>query len=345
MISYMTGDLLNDDAQVLVNTVNCVGVMGRGIALQFKKKFPENFKAYKKACDNKEVVPGRVFVFSYGDMFEVRYIVNFPTKNHWKENSKIEYINDGLVDLKRFIVQNKITSIAIPPLGSGLGGLYWPLVKSRIEQAFADLVDVDVRVYEPTSNTTKKTVADKKTPNMTKGRAALLVLSQRYLDGFLDPSISLLEIHKLMFFLQEAGERLQLEYSKGHYGPYAENLRHVLNRVEGHFVVGYKDGGDNPNKQIELIPEAVKKAQNLVEQNKEICLNLNKVFDLVEGFESSYGLELLATVYWTIVKEDQSDFKDVQEYIYQWNDRKKQFTSKQIKLAQEHLNELGWLPF
>lgn len=178
---------------------------------------------------------------------------------------------------------------------------------------------------------------------MTQAQASLLILSQRYLDGLLDTSISLLEIHKLMFFLQEAGEPLQLNYKKGIYGPYAENLRHVLKRIEGHFIRGYEDGGDNPTKQLELIPEAVIKASKLTDQNPESYTKLNKVFKLIDGFESSFGLELLTTVYWAINKGGADNPDKLENYIYAWNKRKKQFTPAQITLAHQRLIEQNWI--
>ena len=179
---------------------------------------------------------------------------------------------------------------------------------------------------------------------MTNEQASLLALSQRYLDGLLDHSISLLEVHKLMFFLQEAGEPLQLNYEKGIYGPYAENLRHVLKRIEGHFIKGYEDGGDNPAKQLELIPEAVTKASELINNNPEINTKLNKVFKLIDGFESSFGLELLTTVYWAIDKGGANNPDKLKSYIYEWNKRKKQFTPAQIELAHKRLIEQNWIP-
>jgi len=130
MIQYTKGDLLKADADALVNTVNCVGVMGKGIALQFKMAFPENFIQYYKACQNKDVRIGRMFITK--QLFKPKYIINFPTKEHWKEESKLEYISRGLIDLKEKIKDLKIKSIAIPPLGAGLGGLNWPDVKNLI---------------------------------------------------------------------------------------------------------------------------------------------------------------------------------------------------------------------
>ena len=137
------------DVAALVNTVNCVGVMGKGIALQFKKTFPENFKAYEAACRRKEVKPGRMFVFETGQMFNPRYIINFPTKRHWRDKSRYEDIESGLKDLIREVSERKIRSIAVPPLGSGLGGLQWSRVKVMIEAAFEEMPDVRVKLYEP----------------------------------------------------------------------------------------------------------------------------------------------------------------------------------------------------
>jgi len=147
MIEYRTGDILTTDAEALVNTVNCVGIMGRGIALQFKNAYPANFKAYAAACNRGEVQPGRMFVFTTDTLGNPKYIINFPTKRHWRDKSRMEDIDDGLVALAREIRERGIYSIAIPPLGSGLGGLYWPDVRERIEAALRGLNDVDIIIY------------------------------------------------------------------------------------------------------------------------------------------------------------------------------------------------------
>lgn len=258
MIEYKSGDILSEDAEALVNTVNCVGVMGRGIALQFKKAFPENFKAYASACKREEVQPGRMFVFETGQLTNPRYIINFPTKRHWRGKSRMEDIEAGLKALVDTVHRYNIRSIAIPPLGSGLGGLDWSDVRSHIETALQPLTDVRVIVYEPAgAPATEKMVHNRNVPSMTAGRAALVELMSRYLGGLLDPFVTLLEVHKLMYFMQEAGEPLRLTYRKAPYGPYAENLRHVLHAIEGHFVSGYADGGDEPDKQLTLIPGAI----------------------------------------------------------------------------------------
>ena len=265
MIHYKIGDILNDHSEAIVNTVNCVGVMGRGIALQFKNAFPDNFKAYATACKQGNVQPGRMFVYKTGLMFAPFYIINFPTKRHWRGRSRMEDIESGLKSLVDVIRQYRISSIAIPPLGSGLGGLNWNQVRSRMETVLEPLMDVQVIIYEPKgAPKTEKMVHNRKVPKMTAGRAALVELMNRYLHGLLDPMVTLMEIHKLMYFMQEAGEPLQLKYNKAIYGPYAENLRHVLHAIEGYFVSGYADGGDEPHKQLRLVPGAVREAADFL---------------------------------------------------------------------------------
>jgi len=150
MLEFKQGNLLEEDAEALVNAVNCVGVMGKGIALQFKQAFPENFQQYKKACDAKEVQPGRMFTVPTGKLFNPKYIINFPTKRHWRDKSKIEDIQTGLKALVAEVQQLGITSIAIPALGCGNGGLDWVEVKPLIESAFVELPEVKVVVFEPT---------------------------------------------------------------------------------------------------------------------------------------------------------------------------------------------------
>lgn len=153
MIEYKTGDLMAEEAEALVNTVNCVGVMGRGIALEFKKAFPENFKVYANACRRKDVQPGRMFVFERDDMFSPwpRYIINFPTKRHWRNKSRMADIESGLASLVAEIRERNIRSIAIPALGSGLGGLDWSEVRTRMQAALKELDDVKIVVFEPGS--------------------------------------------------------------------------------------------------------------------------------------------------------------------------------------------------
>lgn len=339
MIEYTTGDVTGENAEALVNTVNCVGVMGKGVALSFKQAFPDNARAYARACERKEVEPGRMFVFETESPANPRYIVNFPTKRHWRGKSKMEDIESGLAALAEEVRSRGIRSIALPPLGSGLGGLDWSAVRPRIEQALGGIEGVKIVVYEP-SDQEKPFVPSPRAPEMTPGRAVLVSLIDRYLAGLLDPFITLLETQKLMYFMQEAGEPLNLRFQKGPYGPYADNLRHVLKAVEGHFVSGYA-GRDAPDETIDLVPGTIKDANAFLAGYPDTRARFERVSDLVDGFESSFGLELLATAHW--VASPPAPAEEVIARFHAWGERKRRFSEREIRLALDVLGKKGWL--
>lgn len=345
MIEYDSGDLLTADVEALVNTVNCVGAMGRGVALQFKRAFPDNFKAYAKACKQGEVEPGKMFVTVRLD--NPKYIINFPTKRHWRGKSRMADIESGLEALVREINERQIHSIALPPLGSGLGGLHWPDVRSRIETALSRIpADVQVIVFEPKGPPDDNILARLSEPlAMTASRAALIVAVCEYIVQRDAASITLLELHKLMYFLQVAGEPLKLRYEKLHYGPYADNLRHVLNAFEGHFLSGYADGGDDPGKSLKLMPGAVNDAVAFLENSAETNVRLSRLAELVDGYSSPAGMELLATVHWVIDNEGAATIAEVVQRVRAWNAHKREtFFSEQISDACRILVAKGWLP-
>jgi O-acetyl-ADP-ribose deacetylase (regulator of RNase III) len=344
MITLTQGDLLKADAEALVNTVNCVGVMGRGIALQFRKAFPDNFKAYTKACQAEQVQPGKMFVYQHKRLEDSRWIINFPTKRHWKNQSRIEDIQAGLIDLINVIRQQQIHSIAIPPLGCGLGGLDWEEVRPLIIEAFQLLPEVDVLLFEPAGPPQAAAMArQNKIPTMTVGRAALLGLMRRYLAAAMDPTITLLEVHKLMYFMQEAGEPLRLRYQKAPYGPYAENLRHVLSHIEGHFISGYGDAGDQPDKPLELKLDASAQAETFLTHYEQTRQRFDRVADLIKGFETPFGMELLSTVHWVATREQTTNAGEAISSVHGWNSRKRMFEARHIYLAWGRLQEAGWL--
>jgi O-acetyl-ADP-ribose deacetylase (regulator of RNase III) len=344
MIEFTQGNILTADVEALVNTVNCVGIMGRGIALQFRNAFPDNFRAYEVASKHGKIEPGRMFVFETHSLTNPRYIINFPTKRHWRSMSRLTDIKAGLLALVAEIKRLNIKSIAIPPLGSGLGGLDWNQVRPLIVSALAEVPNLRVIVYEPlgtpASNTIIRPIA---APRMTPGRAALVGLLDRYLRGLMEPFVSLLELHKLMYFMQEAGEPLKLSYVKATYGPYADNLRQVLTRIEGYLVTGYGDGGDSPKKQIEIVPGAIEEAEKLLVNHRDTLERFERVVNLTEGFETPFGLELMATVHWVATKEYAATFSDLVAGIYAWDERKKRFSEEQIKIAWNVLRNKGWL--
>ena len=344
MIERKVGDLFDEDVEALVNSVNCVGVMGRGIALQFKRAFPENFRAYAEACKREEVKPGHMFVYKTNKMVNPRYIINFPTKRHWRGKSRIEDIDAGLTALVQEIQERKIRSIAIPPLGSSLGGLDWNEVRPRIEFALDEVEDVRTILFEPGGGPADdRPNRSTSAPRMTVGRAVLVGLIDRYLRGLLDPFVSLLEIHKLMYFMERAGEPLRLGFKKSYYGPYSEKLRHVLSSLEGHHISGYKDGEDAPGKQINLVPGAVDESVAFLDGHPRTKARLARVSELVEGFESPYGLELLSTVHWVATLHPSRSDDEIIEYTHAWSPHKRQFTGRHIRLALGVLRDKDWL--
>jgi O-acetyl-ADP-ribose deacetylase (regulator of RNase III) len=352
VIEYVKGNLFEAEAEALVNTVNTVGVMGKGVALQFSRQFPEIVPAYKTACKDETLDIGRVQVVPLaliGGIGGPKYVINFPTKKHWKGDSKIEYVEAGLRSLRSEVERLRIRSIAIPPLGCGLGGLNWTEVRIRIVEALSDLADVRVLVYEPAGAPEAKAMkASAKKPAMTPGRASLLGLMRRYTRPLMEDTVTLLEVHKLMYFLQEAGEPLSLEFEKAKFGPYALRLRHVLNHVEGHFLTGFGDGAENPEKPIELCPGAAELAEDFLRQkdHKPTLERFERVAAAIEGFETPFGLELLSSVHWVARHETTpaTNASEAAVRIAAWNDRKRKlFKPQHVEAAWNRLVDKGWL--
>lgn len=343
MIEFRQGNLLEAKAEALVNTVNCIGVMGKGIALQFKQVFPENFKQYKQACDRGEVQPGRMLTVATGALFNPRYIINFPTKRHWRGKSRLEDIEVGLEALVAEVQCLGIQSIAIPPLGCGNGGLDWAVVKPLIVDAFADLPTVAVLIFEPVGAPTVAPVqVSTQCPKMTRGRALVIALLDRY--GIPGYRLGRLEAQKLAYFLQVAGEPLRLKYVKHHYGPYADNRNHVLQHIEGHYIQGYGDRSEQ--SQINVLPQGRAAAAAFLAADDEAHRRLEQVSQLIEGFETPYGMEMLATVHW-VAQENPQAAVDVETAIAEvqaWSERKRHlFKPQHLKKAWQRLKDQGWL--
>ena len=342
MIHEESGNLLTADADALVNTVNTVGVAGKGIALQFRQAYPENFRAYAQAAKRGEIVPGRMFTWETGQLGRPRFIINFPTKRHWRGNSRLKDIHDGLQDLVRCIEIHEIKSIAVPPLGCGNGGLDWADVHKLIVEALQS-VDVKVLLYPPTGAPAADEMPVRSNkPKMSHGRAALLMLMKYYResDWF---RLSALEVQKLAYFLQECGEPLRLNYTKAPFGPYAENLNHVLRIMEGHYTRGYGDRTSRP--QIRVIDGAYTAAEKFLSDYPETSDRLKRVACLLDGWETPYGLELLATVHWALTRPDPAlqSRDEIQKFVASWTSRKAQlFKPPQVNRAIDHLIEQGF---
>lgn len=338
MLRFVQGDLLQAPVEALVNTVNTVGVMGKGVALRFKRAFPENYKAYVQACQRGEVQIGRIFVHDRGVLARPRYILNFPTKKHWRYPSRMEYVEEGLKDLVRVIRELGIRSLALPPLGAGNGGLPWPEVRQRIQDALKPLEDVEILVYEP-QNAELPPIAPLPTkPRLTKARAALLKLFGLY-GAWED--IGRLEAQKLAYFLQEAGLDLRLNFTRNTYGPYAEPLNYVLARLEGHYIQGY--GDRNTPSHMRLREGALKEAVAFLADHPDADEAASRAATWVEGFEDSYGLELLATVHWAVRREGARTWDDLRKVLQAWGPRKAKIPQRDLEVALYYLLQRGAL--
>lgn len=310
MLNFTKGNLLEARAQALVNTVNTVGVMGKGIALMFKERFADNYRQYATACKDGQVLTGQMFVTQLAELDGPRWIVNFPTKQHWRSPSQLKWIVEGLQDLRRFLIENNVKSIAIPPLGAGNGGLNWELVKPEIELALGDLPNIDITVFEPTKqylNVSKRAGVEKLTP----ARALIAELVRRYC--VLGMECSLLEIQKLAWFLERSIERLtpnsnplNLKFEANKFGPYARNLNHLLDSLDGSYLHSDKRIADADPFDVIWFDDQRKELVQayLQSEGKAFLPALEETAELINGFESPFGMELLATVDWLLTHKN-----------------------------------------
>ncbi|MFI6022316.1 macro domain-containing protein [Streptomyces sp. NPDC051287] len=353
MITRGTGNLLVADVDALVNTVNTVGVMGKGIALQFKRAYPENFKDYKASCDRGEVTVGRMHVHKVKQLGGPRFVVNFPTKRHWRAPSRIEDIASGLVALRDEIVERGIKSIAVPPLGCGNGGLAWRDVEPMIRQALGTIPGVEVRVWEPAGAPDAASMPNAtESPGMTRERAAFLATLNRYIRSGIsrglafEPRVSLLEAHKVAFFLQKLQLPLGLHFEKGIYGPYSQPLDRAVSAMEGHFVTGFGDGTSGAQAILELNKDSVNDAEQFLKQYPDFEKIAEKFQMLTAGFEDAFGMELLSTVLFAAEElvTPPPNPESVTACIRGWNSRKQRlFTEDHVRTAWQRLSEVGLL--
>ncbi len=343
MLQLTRGNLIDAQVEALVNTVNTVGIMGKGIALQFRQAFPDNYKLYQAACKRQEVVPGKMFVVATNRLDNPKLIINFPTKRHWKEKSRIEDIESGLIDLVRLIQAEGIRSIAIPPLGCGNGGLDWGEVRPRIENALARVPNVEVLLYSPggAPAVEEMLVATPK-PQMNDNRAALIAMMMTY--GVIGYRLTLLEIQKLAYFLQLAGQPLKLSFVEQKYGPYAEALNHVLQHLEGHYLRGYGDRSSAAS--VEVLKGGREDTTAYLADDDDTNKRIDRVSELIEGFETPHGMELLATVHWVATENSaaKSSVEQAIRDVHAWNERKARlFTPHHIRTAFAQLHNFRWI--
>ncbi|WP_452602893.1 type II toxin-antitoxin system antitoxin DNA ADP-ribosyl glycohydrolase DarG [Pontimicrobium sp. MEBiC06410] len=340
MIKYLTGNLFDSKAEALVNTVNTVGVMGKGIALQFKRLFPNNYRLYKNICNEKEFEIGQLIVTKdQNTVTGEKIIINFPTKKHWKSPSEYEYIEKGLEELIKVIEKEKIKSIAIPPLGSGNGGLQWFKVKEIIENRLSNIEDCEFFIYEPNAHV--KEVLKKERVKLTPARAMLLfMLFELVKNG---EFVSEFASEKLCYFLQRFGAEkyFKLNYSANFYGPYSGKVRHVLNYLNGSYLMGYAGKDKKPFEQLNLLIDSEIDVKNYIEENDELKKIVLETNQFLTGFYSSFGLELLSSIDYISQTDKISDKDLIKEKLYNWNNRKKTLFSddRYLDISINHLRK------
>ena len=336
MIKYITGNILDSNAEALINTVNTVGVMGKGIALQFKKMYHKNYKAYVEACERNEIEIGKLFVVKDSNLSSgEKYIINFPTKKDWRKSSEYSFINAGLDDLIRVLKEYNIKSIAIPPLGAGNGGLEWEKVKKIIEQKLNNL-EVEIIVYEPTQHI--KEQLKKERVKLTDARALLLyVLYDLVRNG---EYVSEFSSEKICYFLQKFGAKkyFNLEFSPNFYGPYSGKVRFVLNVLNGSYIMGYCDMNKKPFEPLVLVSDGYETVKRHVESNSELLAIAKKTIAFLTGFYSDFALELLSSIDFIATNQNSFETKVINEQLENWSNRKKSLFSNQkyidISIAQ-----------
>ena len=338
--------MLEANVQALVNTVNTVGVMGKGIALQFREAFPANYKVYMAACKRNELEPGKLLVVKEQTLQGEKIIINFPTKTEWYQRSKYEYVEDGLKALVDVIRQYKITSIAVPPLGCGNGGLKWEKVRPMMEKYLGPLTEVDIQIFEPNDAVKEilKQQETRKEIKLTPARAMLLY-SLFYYEAFGESS-SLFVANKLAYFLQRLGEKSlnKLKFEASYYGPYSVGVEHMLHNLNGKYLKGLEQMNAKAFEPLEMQYDKVEELREYI--NKELSTEqrkrLNDLVSLIDGFQSALSLEVLATVDFIKETKNLSSPEDIVLAIHTWSDRKKKlFQEKYIQIAIDHLDEYG----
>lgn len=335
MIHYITGNLLDSKAQALVNTVNTKGVMGKGVALQFKNQFPENTKLYQKAVKSNSIDIGKLLITRDKSLHTgEKIIINFPTKTDWRKPSEYIYIEEGLKHLVQIIKEQKIQSVALPPLGAGQGGLNWIKVKALLEQYLSPLC-IEVYIYEPNSVITE--VLKKERARLTPARALLLNVLYDLVDN--GEFVSEFAAEKIAYFLQRFGAKsiFNLEYKPNFYGPYSGKVKHVLYYLNGSYLSGYSSKDRKPFEELGILPEGEKDVEDFLLQpeNKTLLSVASKTKEFLTGFYSPFGLELLSTIDFIITEKKAETMHDIKSYLITWSNRKKTLfnNDKFIELA------------
>lgn len=339
MITYHTGNLLDAPAQALVNTVNTVGVMGKGIALQFRERFPHNYVVYQRACKQGELQPGKLLITKELTPQGEQLIINFPTKTEWFRKSTYAYVESGLRELARIIREQRIVSVAIPPLGCGNGGLRWEKIKGLIEQHLSDS-PANVLVYEPDA-AIRQVLRNEQTATTQLTPASAMFLYSLFAYESLGEASTVFAANKLAYFLQRLGEPLKLSFKAHHYGPYTPQVQHVLyRRLNGKYLHGLEQNTAKAFEPLELDYSHLAELQNYLRKHlaPEQHQRLHNMLTLIAGFQSALSLEVLASVDFLLQQHPNHTVPEVYNAIQQWSERKKHLVSEQqVRVAHQHL--------
>lgn len=328
MIKFETGNILNSTSQCLINTVNCEGFMGKGIAYQFKEKFSENNKNYVTACKKGEFTVGKILFFKESG----KIIANFPTKNKWKEKSQYSFIDSGLQTLTEKIKENHITSIAIPPLGCGNGGLDWNIVKSKILNSFKGL-NIEVTIFEPSKQFTSQKV---EIPKMSASHLILMKLK----DGLECAKFNKLRIQKAAYLVNVFSNTDYFKFEEYKFGPYAHSIEILSKQIKAFqetYNVNTKKAEEILYKNI--ISDSVK---NTVEKYKTAVA---QSVSFVNSITSDKELEIITTIIAIVIKNPQFNDEEIINYFFNsWGKYDvERFSKEEIKLSVEKMVKKGLL--
>ena len=323
---YTTGDLLQSDAEALVNTVNCEGYMGKGIAYQFKLKFPNNNKDYVKACKNGTLRPGKLHVYKESE----KIIINFPTKDKWREKSRMEYIEDGLDALVLLIKELNIKSIAIPPLGSGNGGLIWNDVKQVLAKKLEDIAkQVAIYIYEPSRN-----FATTPTQEPKLSTSALVLME---LKGHLKKFNSL-RLQKAAYFMDLFSSKKYFRFVPHKYGPYDHSID-IVSRNIGEYQSFYGLKDTELTYQLAYQVICSEKTTKLLNR---LLPAIEKAVAYVNEIESDHELEGLATVTYLVQTFSRIEASRIISEFKQWSeDKMARFSEEEIEKYMDCLEQTG----
>lgn len=295
MLKFISGNIFDKSLMVdaIINTVNCVGVMGKGIALEFKNRYPSNFEIYKQTCESKNLTPGKMLTVKNDEHTSPKFIINFPTKKHWRRPSKIEYIESGLFALKEEIKKHSIRSIAMPALGCGNGGLKWEIVKNLITEELSNLDDVDFYIYEPSQQKATTNI------RLTKQRTLLILLLDYYNSSSYKQTVTFVEVNHLAYILQFLGTDLKLHFEDTDKGPFDSTLNKLLLLLANNeFLLTERDEKEN---LIKINKKKFRQKNNSLKK-EELSIVYKNVITLLKGFESKERLKTLTLALWFFSK-------------------------------------------